>query len=698
MIDDEELCRQFKAESDEHLQRMERALLALEGEPGSGELLEALLREMHTLKGDARMLGLEALESLIHRGEDLLRPLQRGGGAVEAARFYPWLDALRALVREAVSGEPAGVEPETVMARLQGEAAAPPGAPGTVPPPPLEEPYRVDTVRVPTEVLDRLFAEVGELAVTRSRLQERVRELNGLVEVWDDWMIAHRRRAGDRFATELRTGTEGLRDVLAEDVDRLSLVTNRITDGVRTMRMVPLATLFDLFPRHLRDLAQEEGKSVRVVTAGGEIPVDKQVVERLKDALLHLLRNALHHGIEPPAERQAAGKQETGEIRLVAEPLEGSLRVTVGDDGRGLDETALKREAVALGVVSETDLPYLTAEQVHALALQPGLSTERYVTNISGRGLGLDVVRERVESLRGSLALASRPGLGLTVRMRVPLTLVSTEVLLASCLGHHYALPAESVLLSRAVIPADLPLVEGRPAIRFDGQPVPVVRLDRLLALGAPAAGYHTRAPDEAHACVVIESGQNRLGLLVDELLAEVEVIVKPTGALLRRVRGVSGSAILGSGEVCIVLNPYELIEGFERGGAPVEPPRAPVRRRRVLLVEDSLVTRTQERRILEQGGFEVTVAVDGEEALTALAQTEVDAVVADVLMPRLDGIALTRRIRRNPRTAELPVVLVTTLASDADRRRGLEAGANAYLTKSLFDPGVLLGTLHRLT
>ncbi len=336
------------------------------------------------------------------------------------------------------------------------------------------------------------------------------------------------------------------------------------------------------------------------------------------------------------------------------------------------------------------------------LVFSPGFSTSAFVTDVSGRGVGLDVIRENVERLKGNIQLESSHGEGCTLRMLLPISLATARVLIARCASRSYALPVESVLTSRYLSSDGVYPIEARETIVHDGRPVPIAPLSHLLEIEDPGAagGNGGKGADGRLLCVILESGSGRCGVLVDDLVEEREVVVKPHSPILKRVRNVTGTTILETGEVCIILNAQDLIRAVEKRVAPApvgQRDDKPERQQVVLLVEDSITTRVQEKRILEAAGYEVVEAVDGLEAMNKLASQPIDAVVSDVVMPNLDGLALTAKIRQDAKFAELPVVLVTTLSTDDDKRRGLEAGANAYITKPRFDQKVLTETLRRL-
>ena len=724
MIEDPELYRLFKAESTEHLARLDDGLLRLEKTPADPALLEEMFRESHSLKGASRMLGLTGIEGAAHGLEGILNAARKGEAPLTPEMIEHMnaaLGDLRQRVQEALAGEPQPPVPAVTSAEAPpapaiGEpiatASPPPGA--TAPPPASSavptaagEPFRIETVRVETRKLDDLLTQVGELSVIQGRAQHRLALMEELLE---QWVALERGRRNRNAGPAARHGTEsespghfgGLlkkaRDALFDDSARLESTVNLLADQVRGIRLLPLSTVFTLFPRMVRDLVREQGKEAELTLEGGDITVDKRILEEMKDPLMHLIRNAIDHGIEPPAERERLGKERGGTVRLRAVRENTNLRLEVQDDGRGLDPAVIRQEAKKRGLHDEATLAAMTPAQLQQLIFMAGFSTSTYVTELSGRGVGLDVVRVNVERLKGTIRLEAPVGQGMTVQLRLPLSLATTRLLLASAGSRLYGLPVEFVHTSRRVREEEIFTLEGRLAVLLDGQPVIAARLADLLEL---PAGERVATPPDTLACIVLQTGDDQLGLLVDDLLAEEEVVPKPLGAPLKRVRNVSALAVLGNGEICAVLNPADLLRSAHKTGAGIRSAELEMRseaaKAAVLLVEDSALIRAMEKRILEDGGYDVVTAVDGVDALNALGRRPFAAVVSDIVMPNMDGLALTVHIRAEPRYKELPVILVTTLASDEDKRRGLDAGANAYIPKPSFDQRVLLDTLKRL-
>ncbi len=583
--------------------------------------------------------------------------------------------------------------------------------------------YRIETVRVPTHTLDHLMTQAGELTVTQIRVAHRLSEVEEIVNLWEEWSRDlfvnrflfdenHSHQNDSRQLSQFYTRAEShieqlgklvsqLRTAMYEDTTRLEGISDELAEGIRTLRLLPLSTMFNLFPRLVRDLARQENKQVELVLEGGETRADKRILEDMKDPLMHMIRNAIDHGIELPCDRKRLGKPETATVRLRGYQTPTHVIIEVEDDGQGLNVEAIKETALRRGLYRVDELEAMTDSQLYALVLSPGFSTRTMVTEVSGRGVGLDVLRSNVEQLKGSIELESTPGKGCLLRIRLGTTLATAHVLIVTVQGQTFALPVEAVQTACLVHAHDLFQIEGRQTMIYNGQPVSVCELADLLELSAVNTAKSQLKEDAARPCVILANGDSRLGIFVDALIDEQDVMLKPQSKLLKRVRNVSGSTILGTGEVCMVLNPADLIQSVRRQAVAIAQPNphqaAAPTKYTVLLVEDSIATRIQEKRILEAAGYDVTTAVDGVDGYNKLQSRLFDAVISDVQMPHMSGLELTARIRQHREYSEVPVILVTTLASDADRQRGAEAGANAYITKGSFNQDILLDTLHRL-
>ena len=578
-----------------------------------------------------------------------------------------------------------------------------------------------NTIRVSVKKLDALMEGMVELLVARMRPAHRLSELNQIrrrLGAWEthwrqvrgNYNQLRRRKTSDPHLIALldyvASSEKNLRALIeaathmasgmASDARQLALLTDEMQLNVHRVRMLPLTTLFSLFPRMVRDLARQSGKLVDLELQGEHTEVDRQVLEAMKDPLTHLLRNALDHGIEDPALRSKQGKSPTGRIVLRASQEGGMVLLEVKDDGAGIDLDKVRDTASSRGFLDPDQAQDLSAESCRELLFHSGFSTKEMVNQLSGRGVGLDSVRAGVEGLQGLVKIDSIQGRGTTFSLMLPLTLATTKTLLLNVGATTVAVPASSVERIHLIPVERVGSVEGKSVIELDGRTVPLVSMSRVLELSSETAA-ETR---DKIVAVAMGLAERRAAFVVDGLRGTQEVVVKSLGRQLKKVRNVAGAAVLGSGEVIVVLNVADLLASAARGASVTtrvaskgEKRVAPL----VLVVDDSITTRTLEKNILETAGYRVRVASDGEEAWDMVQRRRYNIVVSDVAMPRLDGCGLATRVKRDERFRDIPVVLVTSLDSEEDKLRGMQSGADAYITKGEFDQGNLLGTIERL-
>ncbi|MGB9128081.1 MAG: response regulator, partial [Thiobacillus sp.] len=484
----------------------------------------------------------------------------------------------------------------------------------------------------------------------------------------------------------------------ARDQRMLVSMTDSLLHDVKEMQLLPFASLLDILPRLARELAREQGKEMELVIQGSEIELDRRMLEELKDPLIHLLRNAIDHGIETPAVRAAAGKPAQGTVTLaVSQRDSGKVELLIADDGTGIDGGRVKAAARKLGLFSGED-DGISEREALALAFQSGVSTSPIITDVSGRGLGLAIVREKVERLGGSISIESHREAGTAFHIVLPLSLATFRGVLVRVGERLCVIPSAHVERVARVALKDIRTVENRETIVLDEVVVSLAGLGDVLEMPRPAAGHAA-----AHApVVVLDQNESRVAFRVDEILGEQEILVKSLGPQLARVRNVAGASMLGTGQMVPVLNVADLLKSaVSHVAAPLvsatEEQPVPGAKQSILVAEDSITSRSLLKNILESAGYAVTTAVDGMDAFTTLRTAAFDLVVSDVEMPRMDGFDLTARIRSDKRLAELPVVLVTALESREHRERGIDVGANAYMVKSSFDQSNLLEIIRRL-
>ena len=595
-----------------------------------------------------------------------------------------------------------------------------------------------ETIRVDAKQLDALMVHAGELTVTRSRMSHRMSEVSQLTMLRENWMrelslnrplitkeaksVRHGAESKlERFYQEQQSRVERL-GVLVEnlakgvydDQQRIESLAYYIDEGVRKVRLLPFSTLFERFRRTVRDTSRELGKEVDLIIEGGETTADKHVLDELKDPLMHLVRNAMDHGLETPEDRLQAGKARTGTLRLSASQSANRIVVTIIDDGRGLDVEAIKQTAVRQQICREEDLVAFSSSDLHSLIFSSGFSTRATVSDLSGRGIGMDVVRATVERLKGSIRLDSTPGQGCHIHIELPVTLSTMRVLTCYSNRYAYAFPIEFVETVRLVEPGQSFPLDGHEGISLEGDQVSVVHLSDLL-IGTKertrkqenvrGVSLPERMADrnESMACVIIKVGPLRLGCVVDGLGDEQEVVLKPYSTLLKRVKNVSGCTILGTGAICTILNTHDLLRSAYKQFAQATQPSSPApvttstKKQKILLVDDSLTIRGKIKRLLERAGYTVDTAVDGVDGLDRLHHQHFDAVISDVEMPNMDGFTLTASIRANPSFTALPVILFTSLSKHDGQQKGQDVGASAYVVKTESAEVRLLETLKKL-
>jgi two-component system chemotaxis sensor kinase CheA len=639
---DERLLEIFRDESLERVDRMAATLLAAEADGGDADAIAQLFRDAHSIKGSAGMFGLDHVGALAGAMEEVLAKARESGEL--SARAIPALLGGVDAIRAAVTDDHREVAP--AAAALRELDSDPISAPAVVPA--VERRTAAErTLRVRAEKVDRLLASVGETAM-------------------------HGRRVEHLTAREALTD-----DTLHQELELGQTLVAELQDAVLDLRTLPLETIVGGLRRAVRDIAADVGRDVRLELSRTETPLDRSILDGIGDALVHLLRNAVSHGIETPAEREALGKPRTGTVRIDAEQRGGMVALTCSDDGRGVSPELLAR------VPHGGSLADMLAEA--------GFSTAEGVSELSGRGVGLDAVKRHIEGLGGVLEVFSRPGSGTTVTMLVPLTLAVITVLLVERGRQIFGVPLSGV--ERAVRGPEDHQLHGRRTLELEGISVPLADLADSIGMDAPALVGNGPV-------VVVASGQRRVAVECDRLLGDREVVVKSLGALLRPVAGYLGAAILDDGDIALLLDPAQLARSAESAPRMQRlAERGPLRRApKILVVDDQFTVRELERTILESAGYSVRTAEDGRAALTVLeAEPDVECVVSDIEMPGMGGLELLEAIRGRAEHGALPVVIVTSRDDDAALQRGADAGADAWVVKSQFEQQALLETVGRL-
>ncbi len=732
----------FKVEAEEHITAITSGLIELEKarEPQRQmEIIEAIFREAHSLKGAARAVNRTEIEAVCQEVENIFASLKRNRIDLTPELFDVAHRAVDTLVgfRSIPETEKAPAEPSAVtklLEALEGKGKGtrvPQKPPAETTSPQIAQPLipkLTETVRVSTAKLDAILLQAEELLSAKLAARQRAIELQEMTTAFASWKKKWIRILPDlrgieqsirgngekrnprinklfdylqwntEFVKSAQDRIEGVEKAAKQDQRFLDTMVDNLLEDIKKVLMLPFSSLLDMFPKFVRDLSRDRGKDGELVIRGGEIEIDRRILEEMKDPLIHLVRNCIDHGIERKEERQAKGKVPRGVVTMgISQKEGGNVEVLVSDDGSGIDIEAVRAAALKAGIISREDSGKLGEQEVLSLIFRSGVSTSPMITDLSGRGLGLAIVLEKVEKLGGVVGVESNTGRGTTFRIVLPVTLATSRGILVRVAEHLFIIPMTGIERVMRVDKGDVRTVENRETIHHDGQAVSLVRLGSVLGLNT----RESNDKEKIHV-ILISAGDKRIAFAVDQVENEQEVLVKDLGRQLSRVRNIAAATVLSTGKMVPILSVPDLMKSAVKGlpAVPVPLIRAEEgeeMRKSVLVVEDSITARTLLKNILEAAGYDVKTAVDGLDAFTTLRTEPFDMVISDVDMPRMNGFDLTDRIRHDKRLSELPVVLVTALESREDRERGIDVGANGYIVKSSFDQSNLLEVIKRL-
>lgn len=751
----------FKIEAQEHIQALASGLVELEGAAtaeGRVRILDTTFRSAHSLKGAARTVNMTEIETLCQALETVFAALGRGEILLSAELFdllHRVVDALGDLL-QFVDAEPSVSSKPRITGLIESLRSA---SKQKLPPRPRassEKPEEVsvaspldtvhasveekrgmaDTVRVSTAKLDAVLLQAEELLSAKlatAQQATKLRQLQAQPSLWkkrwaklrpDTHKMQHaleskRNGAGDvptgphvlrmveflewsqDFVASLETELTDLAKTADHDQRLVGGMVDNLLDEMKKVVMQPFSTLLDVFPRFVRELSRDQGKDVELTLHGGDIEIDRRILEEMKDPLIHLVRNCLDHGLETPAERRQKGKPPRGTLTVGIAPKNGgAVELLITDDGAGVDAGKVKAAAVRLGLLTSEKAEALDDREAASLIFQSSVSTSPIITDISGHGLGLAIVKEKVEKLNGALSIETESGRGTTFRIILPMTLARFRGVVVRVDEQLFVLPTNHVERVARLRKADIKTVENRETVALNGEILSLTRLAEALALPRKTA---TNGQADTYLIVVLAFANQRIAFIVDEILQEQEVLVKSLGKQIVRARNIAGATVLGSGKVAPILNTSDLMKAAVRisaAGPRAATPAAETAatlKKSVLVAEDSITARTLLKNILEAAGYQVETSVDGVDAFTKLRGGAFDLVVSDVEMPRMNGFDLTAKIRAEKKLADLPVILVTALESREDREHGVDVGANAYIVKSSFDHSNLLEIIRRL-
>ena len=517
------------------------------------------------------------------------------------------------------------------------------------------------TIRVDVKRLDQLMNLIGELVLAKNRL----------IKIYND---VEERYEGEKFLEELN-----------QVVSSISIVTTDLQIAVMKTRMLPIGKVFNKFPRLVRDLSRELGKKIKLIIEGEDTELDKSIIEEIGDPLVHMIRNAVDHGIEPPEERKKAGKPEEGTIWLKAYNEGNMIVIEIKDDGRGMDPEKLKQKAIEKGIITPSEAENMSDKEAFMLIFKPGFSTAAKITNVSGRGVGMDVVKTNIEKLNGIIEVDSVKGKGSTFKLKIPLTLAIIQALLVASQEDLFAVPLSNVIETVRIVEEDIYTIEGRSVLKLRNEVLPLVHMADIFNI------EKILEPEKYLYVVILGLGATKIGLIVDRFIGQEEIVIKSLGEFLKGLPGIAGATIRGDGRVTLIVDVGSLMklakethnkklvtDSLNEMKKNKEKPSDYT----VMIVDDSAMDRKLMRQALEELGVNIVEAKDGLEALNLLKQNDIDAMLIDIEMPRMDGYTLAQEIRKYNKYRKLPLIAVTSRATKSDRVRGVEVGMNEYITK----------------
>ncbi len=727
----------FVEEVQSHIDNLQAGLIQLSGGSVDGELINDLFRSSHSIKGQSGQMGAQPLERVAHKLEDILDLVRQSRLRITPATAESLLgviDALQSMLEQlrttrhvdhpiereiaimegVVRGEPAAApQPQPDPAPVPAPAPAP--APEARPAAPAaragERPAKASGrssaerkaqyLRVDFSKVDEVMNLVGDLFINKIKLHDGVGALGGLqLQVIRLQHLLAQQGEGDGEGvsldeeearrllsgiSELATDIEGLADRLSAATGETDMISNDLRDQVMIMRMVPMDSILGRLGRVVFDAVQKESrgrpghKRARLDVEGSDAEIDKVIAGMLEVPLVHIVRNAVAHGIEPAADRTASGKAPEGRVLIKAGQRGGNFIIEVSDDGRGILPEQVARAALEKGIVTEEEIEAMSEKEILALIFKPGFTTAATADDLKGRGVGLDEVASKISAIKGTIDVESEPGRGTRVTLSLPLTLAINTVLVSEVGGETLAIPMAAVERVVSVREPEVERMGSTEVFTLLEKTVPLVRADEMLGLGRP----RSQRPDEIYV-VVMQVGERRFGLAMDRMRGKQDVVVKSLGTLLGEIPIVAGATLLG--EKCIlILDPVDIAARIGRQAAPGRRGTQRARERirpRLLLVDDETTARIGLRRIFEEAGLEVVEAGDGAEALEMAAASSFQMVSTDVVMPRMDGYELTRRLRKMDQYRDVPIIMISSKGEEVDRRAGFDAGVDHYVVK----------------
>jgi len=732
---DPELLKQlldtFKSELDEQAQVITDGLLKLEikdlAQEDYNKTIEAIFRSAHNIKGASRSLGIVNVGEIAHAIETLFSTFKNKTNAVPAIIIDLCLEAvdkMHSAMQAFVSNSELSFNLAEFLQKLQTQnndkkviIATPEPEPQKNSSADSNEVLKYETIRVTINQIDRISALMEEMQVNKIAIDDLYAEFHdlhtkskNLAETWTKFTLDIKNQEkhldenvktslhiNSDYIYEIKNSTDQLYTNMRNQINELSTLSNTLQEEIRMLRLVPAANLFSTMPRYVRDMAHDMKKEIELTVTGADVKLDKMVLDGIKDPIIHILRNAVDHGIENTSEREAKGKSAIGHITINLKEEENRVLITISDDGAGIDIKKISNTILNKNLLTQAEYNKLNESEILDYIFHPGFSTKEIITEISGRGVGLNVVKSNLESLKGNVTVKTELGKGTTFCLSVPFTITSERGLMIKCGGELFVIPTSHVERVFTIKLNDIINIQGSQAVMLNDHPVVLHSLASLLL---PAKNEISIG--ENLSVIIITKDKYQVGFLVDEVIGEREIIIKPLQYPFTALSCIAGGTLSGSSRIILVLNSSDILAKalHKNKSTPIafttkkiEAPSNP----HILVVDDSITTRTLEKNVLESKNYQVTVAVNGQEAWDLLQKQKFSLLITDINMPVMDGFTLTEQVKKNENTNYLPVIIVTSLGSDAEKKRGIEAGADAYIVKNEFESSALLEIVSQL-
>lgn len=689
-----QLIATFTIELDEQSHVLTEGLLKLEKADlpfeERSEVIKTIFRAAHNIKGAARGIGIVDIGELAHHIESLFTLIQQNKLTITSSLIdlcLETVDGMKAAMKAFSEKTLPTIDIQKLIKKLTSiskmqELPTVNEPQITLAPNPIIK-TKEETIRVSLQNLDRVSAILEEMQINKIAIEDHYTELTKLLF------------KGKQLEDPIHEFQQ-LQKKLRPPLNDLDALSNALQEEIRLLRLIPASTLLVNFHRIVRDLAHELHKEVILQITGDQVKMDKMVLEGLKDPLIHLIRNAIDHGIEEADFRKNHGKNPVGTIQIDILEEGNQILFKIADDGAGIDTRKIAAIALQKKIISKDELNEMNETEIINLIFRPGFSSKEMITDVSGRGIGLDIVKANLAQLKGQVSVTTELGKSTIFYLRVPLTLSSARGVLLKSGGQLFVIPTHFVERVLLIKPKEVIKIQNSQAIQFDHSTIPLRLLAHIL-------GIHTKQKVLSElSIIVISNDREKLALLVDEIIGEREIVIKPLQAPANNIPCVSGGTLSGNGDIIIVLNPTDLMkqvvydsnkESVILNNVEITPEKRP----HILVVDDSITTRTLEKNVLENKNYQVTVAVNGKEAWDLLQNQKFSLLITDISMPIMDGFTLTENVKKSKKLHDLPVIIVTSLDNEQEKKRGIEVGANAYIVKNEFESGVLLEIVSQL-